>query len=462
MRVTVSSKLIPAMVRLSVLILLSAWYGQAFAAEPVVALVGGTVIDGTGAAPRTRQTILIRGERIWRVGRSVRVPKGATVIDVTGKTVIPGLIDMHGHMYVRGAGAQRSQFEPYSLLYLAGGVTTVRSPGDFEPEGMVARRTSIEHDEAIGPRIFTAGPYFDHAPSQVDWIKGVSSPAEAVAKFNDWKDRINLVKFYTSITEPEFVAVLNAAHVAGLPATAHLGSIKAGRAIELGVDGLEHGLFGMPEFHPAPPSTQHRFCSIAELDLDSAPVNKLIDQIVAKRVAIDPTIVTYQSLHPGFEPVTSDWLRYFSPEAQAYQRKRLAAPSERDPVRDACLLRAVSKQIQFVGKVHDRGGIIVAGTDPVLVTLTPGYGLHRELKNLVAAGLTPIEAINAATLTAAKALRRDRDLGSIQAGKLADLVIVDGDPAKRIGDVGNTRIVFKGGFRYDPEALRKSAEGRIR
>lgn len=431
-----------------------------YAQERVTALVGGTVIDGTGKPPRTGDTVLIRGERIAAIGRKVKIPKGATVIDITGKTVIPGLIDMHGHMYVRATGPQRSQFEAFPLLYLAGGVTTVRSPGDFEPEGMIALRERIERGEAKGPRIFTAGPYFDHDPSQVSWIKGVKSSQEALEKFNQWKDRIDYVKFYTRITEPEFRVVLEAAHKAGIRATGHLDSITATRAIELGIDGLEHGIFAMSELIP-PSKKQDLFCVLADLDLNTPVVENLINSIVKKRVAIDPTIVVYQSLRSDFEPVTPGWLKYFSTEAQAYQTK-LRSSSKPNTARDECLQRAIQKQLQFVKKVYERGGIIIAGTDPVIVTLTPGYGLHRELKNLVAAGLTPVEAIKAATLVAATVLRREKDLGSIQRGKLADLVVVEGTPATRIEDVGNTEMVFKGGVQYDPATLRKSAEGQIK
>ena len=434
---------------------------QINAQERIVALTGGMIIDGTGKPPLAGYTILIRGERVAKVGRKVKIPKGATVIDITGKTIIPGLIDMHGHMYVRGSGAQRSQFEPFSLLYLAGGVTTVRSPGDFEPEGMVAMRERIKRGEAIGPRIFTAGPYFDNDPSAVNWIKGVKSPEEALEKFNQWKDRIDYVKFYTRITEPEFIAVLKAAHKSGIHATGHLDSITATRAIELGIDGLEHGIFAMSELAPLSAGSQW-LCTLADTDLDSPKVKKLISAIVRNRVAIDPTIVTYQSLLPDFEPVTSDWLKYFSPEAQAYQMKLRNSSSKRNPATDECFRRAVQKQLQFVKKIYDRGGIIIAGTDPVIVTLTPGYGLHRELKNLVEAGLTPVEAIKAATLVAATVLQREKEFGSIKRGKFADLVVVKGNPATRIEDVGNTELVFKGGMQYDPVTLRKSAEGQIK
>ncbi|MGH9753642.1 MAG: amidohydrolase family protein [Blastocatellia bacterium] len=434
---------------------------QPQAQERVVALVGVKVIDGAGKPPLTGQTILIRGERIAAVGPKVRIPNNATVIELAGKTVIPGLIDMHGHMYARATPVMRSQFEAYPSLYLAGGVTTVRSPGDFEPEGMIALRERIKRREATGPRIFTAGPYFDHDPSRVAWIKGVKSPEEAITQFKEWKDRLDWIKFYTRITEPEMRVVLEAARKSGIPTTGHLDSVTATRAIEMGINCLEHGVFAMSELFSELGSGQDRNCILADLNLDSPVVETLIAAIVKNRVAIDPTTVVFQIGHPAFEPVTPDWEKYLSAEARERQAS-LRASSAQDPAKAQCLNRAIRTQLRFVKKVYDRGGIIVAGTDPVSPRLIPGYGLHREMKNLIAAGLTPIEAIKAATLNAAITLRRDKDLGSIQPGKLADLVVVGGDPTTHIEDVGKTEIVFQGGVRYDPVALRKLAEGQIK
>lgn len=270
------------------------------------------------------------------------------------------------------------------------------------------------------------------------------------------------MKVYTRITESELSAILAAAHRRGKKVTGHLGSVTAGKAVDLGIDGLEHGIFAMSEFVPENADNKRRFCALGALDLDNPGVDALIARIVAKRVVVDPTIVTYQSLHPDFVPVTGDWLRYFGPKARAYQEKRLATPREGDPERDKCLAAAIAKQLAFVGRVHARGGVVVAGTDPVIVTLTPGYGLHRELKNFVLAGFAPVEAIRAATLVAATALGHQKDLGSIERGKLADMVVVAGDPATHIEDVGNTEIVLKEGRVYEPAILRQAAEGKIR
>ena len=445
------------------LVLASAFYfvvNQAGAQERVLALVGGAVIDGTGKAPQAGHTVLIRGERIAAVGPKVQIPKGATVINVAGKSIIPGLVDMHGHMYARATPEMRSQFEAYPPLYLAGGVTTVRSPGDFDPEGMVALRERIKRGEAIGPRIFTAGPYFDNDPSQVSWIKGVKTPEEALDQFNRWKDRVDYIKFYTRITEPEFRAVVEAARKAGIPTTGHLGSITATRAIELGINGLEHGVFAMSELSKS--NAQGGACALGDLDLNSPVVENLIASIVRNRVAIDPTVVVFQISSPIFEPVTPDWLKYLSAEAQAHQTRLLSTAVSGNPATVECQRRALQSQLRFIKKVHDRGGIVTAGTDPVSPRLIPGYGLHRELKNFVDAGLTPVEAIKTATLNAAIALRREKEMGTIQPGKLADLVVIGGDPATRIEDIGKTEMVFKRGVQYDPPTLRKSAEGQVK
>jgi imidazolonepropionase-like amidohydrolase len=436
---------------------------KVIAPSGVTALTGATIIDGTGSAPRRGETIIIRGDRIAAVGAKAKVPAGATVIDVAGKTVIPGLIDMHGHMYARATPEMRSQFEAYPLLYLAGGVTAVRSPGDYEPEGMVALRERIKRGEMTGPRIFTAGPYFDADPSQVKWIKGTKTPEEAVALFNQWKDRIDYLKFYTRIGDEQFKAVIEAAQKAKIPVTGHLGSITATRAIELGINGLEHGIFAMSELSKGAGANQANACPLGDLDLGSPLVEKLVAEIVRKRVVIDPTVIVFQVQHPDFEPVVADWLKYLSPEGQANQKRLLeAAAAGRGSAPADCLARSITKQLAFIKKVHDRGGIVVTGTDPVSPRLIPGYGLQREIKTFVTAGLTPVEAIKAATLNGAIGLRREKEFGSIEAGKLADLVVIGGDLASNIGEISRTEIVFRSGVKYDPAALRKSAEGGVK
>jgi imidazolonepropionase-like amidohydrolase len=433
-------------------------------AAEVIALVGGRVIDGTGAPPAQQPwTVVIRGERIAAVGPQLPIPKDAEVIDVSGKVVLPGLIDMHGHLYARVGSEIKDVFGAYPLLFLAGGVTSVRSPGDFDPQGMFELKQRIARGEAVGPRIFMGGYYIDGKPSAVRWIEPVSTPEEAALRIEQWQSRIDVVKFYTNTTEAEMRAGIAAARRAGLPTTGHLRSITATRAIDLGIDGLEHGIYAMSELSESS-STSRSDCPLGDLDVDGAQVNALVEKIVQRRVAIDPTFVIATLGLPDVEPFTPDWRDYLgSPALVAATEQANAGRSARleNPRELECALRTRANALNFVKKVHERGGIILAGTDPISPYLLPGWGLHRELKYLTQAGLTPLEAIRAATHDAAMVLRRQLDLGTVTPGKFADLVVVSGNPAERIEDIGNTEIVFRAGRRYDPRALRASAKGKI-
>jgi len=176
-------------------------------------------------------------------------------------------------------------------------------------------------------------------------------------------------------------------------------------------------------------------------------------------VWVTPTIVTIQGIHPDFEPPAVEWLEYLAPDLQ----ERMAQiPAYLDEEGAACLERALSKQLEFVRRVHESGGLVLAGTDPVSPKVVPGYGIHAEMGNFVRAGLTPLEAISIATRNGAAALGLSDQIGSVEAGKQADLVVVRGDPASNISQIGNTVWVFKAGVRYDPTTLRESAKGMIR
>jgi len=360
-------------------------------------------------------------------------------------------------MYAMGG----NQFEAYSALFLAGGVTTVFSPGDFDPEGMIELRDRIARGEVVGPTVLTAGPYFDHDPSVVGWIQGVGSVEEALAKFEAWKDRIDAVKVYTNITEEELGALAGAAHANGLKMTGHLGGqVTTLRAIELGIDGLEHGLFAIAEITDAGQADPlaDQYCALAAVDLDGPVAESLIRGMVDEGVWVTPTIVTLQSIHPDFQPPTEAWLDYLSPELG----ERMAQmPAYLDPGGAACLDGALSRQLEFVGRIHEAGGRVVTGTDPVSPKVVPGYGLHAEIANLVQAGFTPLEAITAATRDGAVALGLIGEVGTLEAGKRADLVVVLGDPASDIATIGNTVSVYRSGIRYDPDSLRESARGMI-
>ena len=332
----------------------------------------------------------------------------------------------------------------------------------LDPEGMVQWRDRVARGEGVGPRVLTSGPYFDHHPSVVGWIEGVGSAEAALAKFEVWKDRIDVVKVYSSTTEEEIGALAEAAHSAGLKMTGHLGGpVTSLRAIALGIDGLEHRIFAIAEITDAgqaDPLTQ-QYCSLADVDLDGPAITDLIRAIVESDVWVTPTIVTIQGIHPDFEPPAEEWLEYLAPDLQ---ERMVQMPAYLDEEGAACLAEALSKQLEFVRRVSESGGLVLAGTDPVSPNLTPGYGLHAEMGNFVKAGLTPLEAISIATRNGAAALGLSDEIGSIETGMRADLVVVRGDPASDISQIGNTVWVFKAGVLYDPATLRESAKGMIR
>jgi len=436
----------------------------------VVALVGGNVIDGTGAAPRAGCTVLIEDQRIRAVGEGLEVPEGAEVVDVTGLTLVPGLIDMHGHLFTNVGARIASQLVPFARLYLAGGVTSVFTAGEEDPEAALAFRAAQRAGEEGGTRIYSAGPYMNHVGGAAGFMPGVAGAHEARAKLREWKDRIDGVKVYMEITPEEFTAVIEEAHAAGLTVTGHLGSLTASQAIDLGIDRLEHGIYAMSEFglpNPADPFDVEYLYGLAEIDFAAGVGAALVDKIVASGTVLDPTTVILESLFAGPLEIAPDWQRYVAPSAvvqleqvgKAMEGLRAAAldPEEWHELVEQVL----DKQRELVRRVHQKGGKVVAGTDPVFLDVLPGYGLHREAEHLVLAGLDELEAIRACSLSAAEALGLEAELGSITPGKLADLVVVEGDPSTDIKALGRTRIVYQAGARFSPEELRTSVVGKI-
>ena len=322
--------------------------------------------------------MLIEGDTIQAVGPGIGLPPGTKIVELDGQAVLPGLIDMHGHMYARAHVDIVSQFDAYPLLYLAGGVTTVRDPGELNPVGVAELRDKVVSGSAVGPRIFTAGPYFDHAPSYVRWIKGTETPDEALSMFEEWKDQIDMVKVYSRIHEDQFIALRQAAEAAGLPIIGHLGSLTAQRAVDLGINGLEHGLFTMTEFT----ADGNGYEALAELDLDSPKVTHLIDSLVRRKVVVCPTTVTFQ-LIMRWAAVMPDWMDYLSPEAQSHQRELMAKMEKPDLKRQETLKKAEAAQLDSRRDFTTRAESSSWDRSDPTPMLMPGWGMYKEMENLV-------------------------------------------------------------------------------
>ena len=443
----------------SFLILVSI-YESAFAQcnGSIVLIENGLVIDGTGAPPKRGIDLLIKDGEIKEIGKNLSISGCLERIDATNLTILPGLIDMHAHLYVNQGSSIRNQ-RAYLNLYLSAGVTTIYSPGEYDPEGTLNLKNKINHGIIDGPDIYTAGPYFDDISSRIPWMSGVQSVEELEQKYRQWNNKIDGVKVYTSITEIQLKKLIELADKDELLVTGHLNSVTASKAIDFGIDGLEHGFIGMPEFFDKGFTPESYICQESSLDVNNPKIDSILNKIIDNRVFLTPTIVSFKMLLDDFEPVT-EWQSFVNDDLLSLLVEFENSNQITTAVKN-CISNAISKQNNLLNELKNRGGLIVAGTDPVIPIITPGFSLHREMALLVDAGFSPMESIQSATNNAAKALRKDALIGTLEVGKQANMLIVKGNPAEDIKDIGNTVIVIKQGKIYNPDVLLKHSIKQI-
>lgn len=416
-----------------------------------LAIVNANLFDSQAGKSIPGSTVLVEGNRIKAVGADgkVNIPAGAERIDARGRALLPGLADMHVHMS-EGDGIQ----------HLAAGVTTVRDMAG-DTDALLALKGRIEASKEIGPRIFMMGildgpgPFAGPTKVLVDTDAKVQEAVDNYARLG-----YQGVKIYSSI-KPELVpTIIKRAHDKGLRASGHVPAFMTARQfIEAGADEMQHINFVFLNFffdEVQDTRTPARFTTVAQraskLDLGSAEVRSFIQLLQDRHIVIDPTVTIFYSMFtnkpgtvgPAYAPIAS----------------RLPPQIRRTLLTGGLPIPAGSEQqyrdsadalLRMVKLLHDSGITLVAGTDDL-----PGFTLHRELEMYVQAGIPAPEALRIATLNAAKVLRRAGDLGTIAPGKLADMILVDGDPARRIGDIRNTELVVKDGKVYEVAALYRS------
>jgi len=434
--------------------------------DPVVALEHVRVIDGTGAAPMEDQTIVIDHGKIAAVGRGVAVPQGARRMDLSGHTVIPGLVGMHEHMfYPSGEGIAIYNTNAYSFprLYLASGVTTARTGGSMEPYTDLTVKRYIDEKRMPGPNFYITGPYLEGPGTPIMQSHLLSGPDDARRTVEYWASvGATSFKAYMHITRAELGAAIEAAHKLGLTVTGHLCSVTFPEAAALGIDNLEHGLNADTEFDPnkkPDECPQGNRTAFANLDIKSAPVQRTIHDLIEHKVAITSTLAVFDAGAPHRPPLDQRLLDVLTPQgAITYMQARARATD----ASNSTALDSLKKEEQFEYEFVKAGGYLMAGVDPTgNGGAMAGFGDLRNLELLVEADFTPVEAIQIATLNGAKFLKADAKIGSIAVGKQADLVVMQGNPATKISDVRNVRIVFKEGVGYDPEKLIKSVEHTV-
>ena len=434
--------------------------------SPVVALTHARVIDGTGAPARDDQTLIIRDGRIAVLGasRSIAVPAGAQVIDLTGKTVIPGLVMVHEHLYYpTGPGVYANLAESFTRLYLAGGVTSIRTGGNLNGFGDFGIKRDIDTGKKPGPWIDATAPYLEGPGLGFDQVHELTGPDDARRMVNFWADAgATSFKAYMHITRAELSAAIEEAHKRGMKLTGHLCSVTYREAAGLGIDNLEHGFFASTDFvtdkkpDECPGQTQGQR-AFAAVDPSSDAVRSLIAELVKHKVALTSTLTVFETFVPG-RPMPPG-LDVLEPQlrAQFEQRHAATAANVSSPI-GPLFAKARAMELAFARA----GGLLLAGTDPTGGGgVVAGYSNQRELELLVESGFTPLEAIRIGTLNGATFLGRANRVGSIAVGKDADLVVIAGDPSTRIGDVRNVQIVFKQGIGYDPAKLVESVRGKV-
>jgi len=431
---------------------------------PVVVLTNVRVIDGTGAPPRERQTIVIRDANIAEIGDAARVkaPEGATVIDLTGKSVIPGLVMAHEHLYYpTGPNVYGQLGVSFVRLYLAGGVTTMRTAGNTNGLMDINLKQQIDAGQQAGPAMDATAPYLNGPNNQLQ-MHALKDADDARRQVAYWADMgATSFKAYMQITRAELGAAIEEAHTRGLKVTGHLCSVTLAEAADLGIDNLEHGFMAATDFVA---DKQPDVCpgqavgqrTIAELDENGAPFKALVKKLVDKHVALTSTMTVFETFTPG-RPMPPG-IDVLLPELRA----QFAAAHARVERNQQSLYKTLLPKGMALERAFAKaGGMLIAGTDPTgSGGVIPGYSNQRQVELLVEEGFTPLEAISISTLNGAKYLGRDARVGTIAAGKQADLVVVNGDPSKTIADIRNIETVFRMGIGFDPAKLIASVTGK--
>jgi imidazolonepropionase-like amidohydrolase len=404
------------------------------ASDSLLALVGGTLVDGTGAAPVRDAVIVIRGTRIVAAGSRarVKVPRAARVIRTDGATMLPGLWDMHAHY---------AQVE-WGPIYLASGITTVRDVGN-EFEYLTGLRRALADGRGIGPRILSAGIIDGVSPNAIG-VDQAATPERGVALVRMYHDAgFEQIKIYSSVTDSVLRAITHEAHALGMTVTGHVPTGLDGyQGVAAGMDQINHISYVLGMMR-SPRDT-------APLTMDMPEARRAIAFLAEHRTVIDPTMALMElRLHPAAQPVTAiePGVAKVAPELRGDLEHSGASPA-----RAALAAARLQTLLAIIGALHRAGVPIVAGTDMAV----PGYSLHRELELYVQAGMTPMEAIQAATLQSARAMGLERESGTLRPGLRADVLVVDGDPLSRIADTRNVRLVIANGRRYDPAPLWRS------
>src|SRR6266704_839951 len=432
----------------------------------LLALTHVLLVDGTGGAPKSDQTIVIRAGKIATVGpaASVQVPAGARVMDMSGSTVIPGIIGMHDHLFYTAAGGRAVQMGYTGpRLYLGSGVTTIRTTGSRSPYAEINLKDWIDHGLAPGPRIHLTAPYI--TGERGGGAMAILNSPEAARRFVAYwaAEGATWIKAYTDIRRAELGAAIAEAHKQGIKVTGHLCSVSFQEAVALGIDNLEHGMLTATDFDS---SKKQDACPVtfmaqaSSADPRGSVAQATIRSLVQHHVSMTSTLAVYEPFVANRPTKDARTLQAMDPEVRDnYMKMRQQIDSTGTGwVSTQAFKSAMAFERAFV----DAGGLMGAGVDPTGIGgALAGFGDQRNYELFIEAGFTPAQAVRILTANGAKILGVDKRLGTVEGGKLADLVVLRGDLAAEPSVIRNVTLVFKDGVGYDSAKLIGSVQGRV-
>jgi len=411
------------------------------------------------------QTVIIHNGIIAAIGdsKNLSAPAGSVVIDLTGRSLLPGFVLLHEHMYCADYSADFSYLHvkqlPFTFpkLYLACGATMIRTAGSIEPYSDLNLKRDIDRGKILGPEMDVTAPYLEGRGSIFPGMHELSGPQEAKAFVDFWASQgCTSFKGYMFVDKPTLKAAIDEAHVKGLKVTGHLCAVTYREASEMGIDQLEHGFSAATDFVPGKKENACPLFAPPIASADSPKVKDLIQFLVDKKTILTSTLAVIYNMTTLDTTMRPEVLAAMAPDTRAmflnvYNKMRNPSGN-----------KAMAEEMKMEKQFSDAGGLLTVGTDPTGSGATlAGYGSQQTIELLTNAGFTPIEAIRIATYNGAKALGLEDRIGSIEVGKTADLVVIDGDIAQDIRSIRKIKWVFKHGVGFNSQAIFNSLKGEV-
>jgi imidazolonepropionase-like amidohydrolase len=438
---------------------------------PVIAFQNALLIDGTGAPAQTAQTVIIRNGLIDEIGPGdeVSIPENAEVIDMSGKTLLPGFVMVHEHMFYPAQAKTMSHMNQmdfsFPKLYLAGGATTIRTAGSVEPYSDQNLKKWIEKGEILGPKMDITGPYINSSDqTNLSVMKVTEGPEEARKMVNYWADEgFTSFKVYQDISRDILRAVVEEVHARNLKVTGHICSISFREAADIGIDNLEHGFIMASDFIKDREldvcQNRQRQQALIDLAVDAPEMKALISHLVEKGVAVTSTLPVFETFAKGQPVIEQRALDAMNPTMRDIYLTTWAAVQSSDDMTWAQLLE---KEMAWEKAFFEAGGLLMNGTDPTgYGGVVAGFANIRAVELLVQAGFSLEDAVKVSTLHGAKYLEQESQIGTIAVGKKADLVVIGGDPTQNLKEMRKVEMVFKDGVGYDSEKVFEFTKGSV-